>query len=76
LHLSFDHPELGQSTLLTLPDDLLHLGDDIIKFGGLSFGTVPTTCLTILDLLDLGAYNIFSIAEKSCPIEKYLVFVD
>ena len=37
LHLSFDHPELGQSPLLTLPDDLLHLGDDIIKFGGLSF---------------------------------------
>ena len=59
-----------------MPDDLLHLGDDIIKFGGLSLGTVPATFLTILDLLDLGAYHIFSIAEKSCPVEKYLVFVD
>ena len=69
LHLSFDHLELGQGTILTLPDDLLHLGNDIIKFGGLSFRTVTTTFLSILDLFDLSAHYIFSIVEKFFPIE-------
>ena len=31
LHLSFYHSELSQGPLFTLPNDLLHLGNDIIK---------------------------------------------
>jgi hypothetical protein len=67
---------LSQITLFTLPNNLLHLGDDIIKLGGLAFGIFPSPLLMVLDLLDLSAYHIFCIAEKLCPIEKHLIFVD
>jgi hypothetical protein len=59
-----------------LPDNLLHLRDDIIKLGGLIFRIIPSPLLMILDLLNLSADDIFGIVEKFCPIEKHLVFVD
>jgi len=59
-----------------LPDDLLHLRDNIIKLGGLTIGIIPYPLLMVLDLLDLSADDIFGIAEKLCPIEKHLIFVD
>ena len=59
-----------------MPDDLLHLGDDIIKLGGLIFRIIPSPLLMVLDLLDLSADDIFGIVEKFCPIEKHLVFVN
>jgi hypothetical protein len=59
-----------------LPDNLLHLRDDIIKLGGLTFGIIPFPLLMILDLLNLSADDIFGIVEKFCPIEKHLVFVN
>jgi hypothetical protein len=46
-----------------LPDDLLHLGDEIIKLGGLTFGIIPFPLLMVLDLLDLSADDIFGFAE-------------